>query len=261
MSNIVIKSKNGPIIVNTYDKYVGKSLIKYGEFSESEADLFRSLIKTGMTVIDVGANYGAHTLLFSHLVGKSGQVFAFEPQIQVYNCLCGSLALNNITNVTAVCAPVGKEGETVKYMEIDYNHDDNFGGYSFDQIEEGEEINVVPINMPCHFMKIDVEGMELNVIQGAEKMIREYNPVMYVEADRPSKNKELFSFIRSLDYEVYWHSAPFFNANNFNQDKENLFEGIASINVLCVPKDITIEGLTVAKSEDWHSHFVSSNNR
>jgi len=259
MSNVLAETKNGKMIVNDKDKYVGASLIKYGEFSESEGDLFRSLIKPGMTVIDVGANYGAHTLLFSRLVGNTGHVYAFEPQVQVYNCLCGSLALNNLTNVTAVCAAVGVSGEKVKYVELDYNQENNFGGYSFEQIEDGQEMDVVPLNVPCHFIKIDVEGMELAVVKGAAEMIREYQPVMYVEADRPKKNEELFKFIRSLGYEIYWHSAPFFNTNNINQDKENLFEGIASINVLCVPKDITIHGLTVAHASDWHEHFKSSN--
>ena len=256
MSNVLVDSKYGKIIVNTNDKYVGKALSYYGEFSESEADIFKQVIQRDWTVVDVGANYGAHTILFSKL---AKYVYAFEPQKQVYNALCGTLALNDITNVEAIRAAVG-QGETVKYVDLDFNVENNFGGFSFEaiaDIEDAEEMPTFPLNIPCNFLKIDVEGFELSVLQGAAEMIKHCKPVMYIEADRPDKNEELFAFIRELGYTPYWHCATFFNPDNFNGKTDDLFPGIASINVICMPAEIKIEGLEEAFAAEWHNKFVS----
>jgi FkbM family methyltransferase len=253
MSNIVVESKYGKIIASDKDKYVGRALIEYGEFSESEADLFKQIIKKDWVVVDVGANFGVHTLLFSQI---AGQVYAFEPQKQVFNALCGTLALNNITNVEPIRAAVGN-GCDVKYQDLDMSVENNFGGFSFTTITEGEDLPTFPLNIPCNFLKIDVESMELDVLHGAEDMIRACKPIMYIEADRPDKNEELFAFIRELGYTPFWHSAMFYNPDNFNNNPINHFEGIASINVLCVPNEIKLEGMTEAFAEDWHTLFVS----
>jgi len=258
MSNVIVKAKYGTCIVNDQDQYVGRAVIEYGEFSESEVDLFKQIIKPGMTVVDVGANYGIHTLVYAKIVGNEGQVYAFEPQRQVFNALCGTLALNNISNVIPICAAVGT-GSIVKYSYLDYSEFQNVGAYSFCDVTEGEDLPTVPLIVPCHFLKIDVEGMELEVLKGAERMIRACKPIMYIEADRPAKNEEMFAFIRDLGYEIYWHAASFVNPNNFFENPVDLFPGIASINVLCVPKETKVEGMEIAFASEWHNKFVTQN--
>lgn len=259
MTNIVVDTINGKMIVNTNDRYVGTALIEYGEFSSSEATIFKHFITEDMTVCDVGANFGAHTLLFSKLAKK---VYAYEPQRGTFNALCGSLALNNITNVIPVCAAIGKIGQIVKYNDMNFSTFDNFGGFSFDGVMTGENLRTIMLETPCQFLKIDVEGMELDVLKGAEKMIKKYKPIMYIEADRPNKNNDLFAFIRKLGYVPYWHSAVFFNPHNFNKNQNNLFPGITSINVLCIPStvrltDLNLTDFTEAFAEDFGKYFNS----
>jgi hypothetical protein len=60
--------------------YIGRSFDLYGEYSEGEARLFARLVGPGMVAVDVGANIGAYTLVFSRLVGPSGLVVAIEAQ-------------------------------------------------------------------------------------------------------------------------------------------------------------------------------------
>jgi len=72
------------MIYNKNDMYVGKSLELYGEFSEGEVDLFRQLVHQGDTVLEIGANLGAHTLVLAQLAGEGGCVYAFEPQRLVF---------------------------------------------------------------------------------------------------------------------------------------------------------------------------------
>ena len=69
--NKLIKAKNGFCLYNINDQYIGHSIESYGEFSQLEAEIFNQICKQGDTVIEVGANIGAHTQVFSQLVGNN----------------------------------------------------------------------------------------------------------------------------------------------------------------------------------------------
>lgn len=77
--NVVKECRHGKMIYNKNDMYIGRSLDRYGEYSEGEVDLFRQIVHQGDTVLEVGANLGAHTLALALLVGEGGCVHAFEP--------------------------------------------------------------------------------------------------------------------------------------------------------------------------------------
>lgn len=88
--NVLTNTRLGPMLANRNDRYVGQSILAYGEFSEGEAQMFRQLVGSGDVVIEAGANIGAHTLLLSRLVGATGLVYAYEPQRIVFQTLCGN---------------------------------------------------------------------------------------------------------------------------------------------------------------------------
>ena len=67
------------MFVNQNDQYIGRSLLYTGEWEPYISTILKQKIKEGMTVVDIGANIGAHTILCSKLVGESGKVIAFEP--------------------------------------------------------------------------------------------------------------------------------------------------------------------------------------
>lgn len=56
----------------------------------------------------------------------------------------------------------------------------------------------------CHFIKVDVEGMEENVLRGAQKTIMKFKPILYVENNRWDKSADLIGFVRNLKYIMYW---------------------------------------------------------
>lgn len=253
--NVVTPTKHGPMIVNDNDYYLGRMLMKYGEFSESEQAVFKDVIQPGMIVCDVGANIGAHTVLFARLASR---VFAFEPQKQLFNMLCGNLALNNIKNVECYRVAVGAENGEIPYIDINMDQVANFGGASLQDIagmETDDAVPVVKLTTPCHFLKIDVEGMELDVLKGASDMIGMCQPVIYVENDRADKSDALIAYIYEIGYTPYWHGALLFNPNNFNGDSEDIHNGIASINMLCFPSSTQIAGLDKAVPGDWHERW------
>lgn len=250
--------RSGPMLYNSNDVYVGASLQKYGEFSQSEHAIFEQIVRPGMLVVEVGANVGGHTVGLSRLVGAQGVVHAFEPQRIVFQTLCANLALNNCTNVFARQAAVGAEESAIVVPHSDPRSRANFGGVALHQGGEGE---VVPLMMldglylrACHFLKADVEGMEVEVLNGAEDTIRNFRPIMYLENDRQERSEELLAMVQRLGYRTYWHLAPLFNPDNFAGDSENIFANIASVNILCIPVESgpAVQGLRPVESpRDW----------
>jgi FkbM family methyltransferase len=123
-----------------------------------------------MVVADLGANFGAHTLVFSKLVGELGKVYAFEPQRMVYNSLCGTVALNLLYNVVVVNAAVGEENGYVDEVDLDLSRVNNVGAVSLESVTPEMASYKVPIMKfltPCNFIKLDVEGMEELALRGA----------------------------------------------------------------------------------------------
>jgi len=95
-------------------------------------------------------------------------------------------------------------------------------------------------------MKIDVEGMERNVLQGARSTIENFKPALYVENDRSKKSAALITYLESIHYDLYWHRPPMFNPDNFEGNSEDIFKGIVSINMLGFHRSLgaTVTGLT-----------------
>lgn len=242
--NRVKKCRYGEMIYQTNDAYIGRSLDLYGEFSEGEAELFARLVQPGDTVIDVGANIGAHTVALAQFVGPKGRVFAFEPQRILYYCLCGNVALNNLSNTWCHQAAAGPAPGTIKVPELNYAADNNFGGLGLDRDFRNIATYTVPLiridDMKlarCRLIKADVEGMEKKVLEGAVELIRAHRPMLYVEDDREEKSAELRTFIDSLGYVMYTHRPPLFNPRNYLGNAQNVFGQIISLNLFCHPRE------------------------
>jgi FkbM family methyltransferase len=230
------------MLYNRNDQYVGASLRKYGECSIGETTLFGLIVQPGTTVLEIGANIGMHTIDLSRLVGPAGAVHAFEPQRLVFQVLCANLALNSRPNVFTYQAAVGADSGTllVPWLDPDANH--NFGGVSLFGAQKGESVPVLTIDglglRACHLIKVDVEGMETEVLRGASATIARFRPMLYVENDRSDRSAELIALVQSYGYRLYWHLPPLYNAENFRGDTENIFGNIVSINMLCVPSEV-----------------------
>jgi FkbM family methyltransferase len=236
------------MLYNSNDVYIGRSLELYGEFSEDEVDVFDQFLRPGMLVLDIGANIGAHTLFFAKKVAPGGAVMAFEPQRVVFQTLCANMALNSVDNVLCRQLALGEIDGNILVPKLDSARTSNFGGLALGVHKQGEPVQLTRIDaleLPaCHMMKIDVEGMERNVLEGARETIAKYRPLLYVENDRRDRSDELIRFIDSLGYNMYWHPAPLFRRSNYLANPENVFGNIHSINMICTPKehDATVRG-------------------
>ena len=162
-----------------------------------------------MVVLDIGANIGAHTLYFAAAVGPRGRVIAYEPQRVIHQMLCANLALNSVTNVQALHAGAGRErGITRVPSSITARTIISAACRSARTGLRSGSTSFPSTRLElerCHFMKIDVEGMEGEVLAGASSTIARLRPQLYVENDRREKSAALIEQLFSLNYELFWH--------------------------------------------------------
>ncbi len=242
--NTLVRARHGLFLYNRNDAYIGKSLAAYGEYCETECRVFLQLCRPGDCVIEAGSNIGVHTVPMAKAVGAQGRVFAFEPQRVVFQTLCANLALNSLTNVESHWAAVGNEAGEVRIPEIDYTRPGNFGGLAVDGFDEGRQVPQIALDdyldLPhLRFIKVDVEGMEDKVLRGAEKTIATHRPYLYLENDRVEKSEALIRQVMDMGYKPYWHLPRLFEPNNFFGNEENLFGRIISVNMFCVPEELS----------------------
>jgi len=213
-----------------------------------ERKLIRAHVRPGMVVVDAGANIGTHTLALANMVGPSGAVLAFEPQRMSFQILCGNMALNSVTNARCYHAAVGAEAGKINVPALDYSLPNNFGGLSLNLDIPGEQVDLKTLDsfeLPAlRLLKIDVEGMELNVLQGAVQTIEKYKPCLYVENDRMQNSPALMQYIGSLGYEMYRHTLLLFNPGNYFQNPHNVFGNTVSPSLVCMHKSwgVTMQG-------------------
>ncbi|MEQ9696125.1 FkbM family methyltransferase [Shimia sp. SDUM112013] len=236
-------------------------MIEFGEYSQQELDLLCRIAPRGGFVAEIGANIGVHTVPLAKHVGPSGFVHAVEPQPLVFQMLCGNLALNGLTNVDARNLGCGAKPGEVRFPDIDYSVPGNYGGIGLDQFKETDgrrSVQIQPFDtFGCtrlDLLKIDVEGMETDVLRGAENTIRACRPVLYVENDRPENSSVLIRYIQRQNYRIWWHLPPMFNPDNWKGHSDNPWSGLVSCNMLCIPRErpTMIKGLAEVTDPDQH---------
>ena len=230
--------------------YIGKCLEIYGEYSESEVSVFKYYLKPGDFVIEVGANIGSLTLPLSKIVEENGRVIAFESHPQTFNILCSNLAINNINNVKPINAFVAKDANVDTASPV-------WGKFAFvSEIWETSFFQIDAIgSQRLDFIKIDVDGNELTVLQSGEKLIRHFMPVIYFENDIQDRSPALLQWVMDLGYRVFFHWAPIFSPDNFYGNPENHWspQKISSLMMLAVPpgKPVPDNLREAKKPSDW----------
>lgn len=245
--NVVVRGRDALYLANKNDAYVGRALIEYGEYAENEYAVFRSMVQPGNVVVEVGANLGAHTVRLAKQVTLQGRVIAYEPQPPIFQALCGTIALNGLMNTECYPYALGAETGTTVLPALDYRQPNNFGGMNIAQsAAQGHTVEIRKLDDVftlgrLDFLKIDVEGMELDVLKGAEETIERLQPMLYFENDRADRSPELLAWVLGKGYRMWWHFPALYNPQNFFANAQNVFGAAASINVLALPPRVTAD--------------------
>jgi FkbM family methyltransferase len=255
----LVRTRHGTMLINRNDIFMGQSFLRYGECCQFEIDLLLRLIASSGPsasglVIEVGSNMGVHTIpLARELARQNRSMLAFEPQPIIFQQLCANLALNGLMNVTAFPHACGASPGIVSFQPPDYLSPGNFGGTAMTSSPAAPSTQTVPCypldsfvhDAPVALIKIDAEGHEFRVLQGARNILRRSHPILYVENDRIDQSPELIEGLLTQDYRLWWHITPAFNPGNFSQLQQNFYGDVSFINMLGVhrSRSITIQGL------------------
>jgi FkbM family methyltransferase len=213
-----IKCKHGWFNYYTNDICIGRSLEHYGEYCEPEIDLIKQFTNKDSIVLDVGANIGTHAVPLSKHVNT---VHAFEACVENYAMLCknspGSLNYN--------CA-VTNHDDRVHVKHLNLLQEGNYGKVSTSKYFNGNTpaITIDSLELPqVDFIKIDVEGGEKGVLQGAYYTLRMHNPHMLIEAQDERNYKIIYRLLKEHDYNIYWFPVATYNSANYRENQINIF--------------------------------------
>lgn len=220
------------------DEYVGRSLHYYGEYNPDETEMILSLASRDKLSLDVGANIG---VISQALLAKGHNVVAFEPQPEVHKLLIMNCkAAGNRYRTYNVA--VGSEMGTATMPKVHYSEKGNFGGLGIGESSLLGAYDVPLITLdsleldPVGFIKIDVEGYELEVLKGASKLIARDRPIMYIEDDRVEKSFKLREYISNIGYSIEVHQPTLYREKNFKGLVKNVWPRLyASHNLICRP--------------------------
>lgn len=195
---------------------VASGAVSLGVYERYETDLFRSKIKLGMTIIDIGANLGYYTAIASYNVGERGRVISLEPEPNFFKLLSRNISRNNLKNVELFeMAIADKNGE----MEL-FLSNENKGHNSLIYSEELKTSVLVKTITLDEFLsskkitnvdiiKMDIEGAEILAIEGMKNTLIKYMPLLFLEFSPHSiiklkKNPlDFLSILHKIGYSIF----------------------------------------------------------
>lgn len=241
----VIETRHGWMLIPRSDTTIGESLRRYGEWAESEIALMGHFVGPGGTILEVGANLGAHTLAFAKMAGREGRVIAVEPQRYIHACLSGSVAANGHTHVLILNALAGDRTDHVLPPPVDYAAAGNFGAVHFRDVQSTTR-SFEAIPMICaddlaldrlDLVKIDAEGMEAEVLRGMAGTLERLHPALFVEATTRGRAEAVEAVLHPLGYRGWTAKAMAYNPDNFRGDRYNIFGASTETNVLYLTEE------------------------
>jgi FkbM family methyltransferase len=186
---VKIQTPTGEALISCHDtdKSVLPQMQTTGQYENHIQSLFSTMVKPGFTVLDIGANYGQHTVVLSKLAGEAGRVIAIEASESNFKHLCETSKLNNLKNATLLNLGLWSKIDTLTFCHMDDNAGCNFFCTTdYGLSHHGDclyQMEVVPLDIfyfKPDFVKIDIEGAELHALKGATKTLS-HNPPLLIE--------------------------------------------------------------------------------
>lgn len=182
---IKCKVQNYTLWVNTYDFGLSRELFMYGIHEPITTELIKKNLREGMHAVDIGSNIGYYVILEAKIVGDKGKVIAIEPYPDSVSLLKKNIKFNKVENVVEIFEiAVGKEDGYMRFYIYDQANWNSL--IPFHKSKSSIIVKVSPldkiINLErVHFIRLDVEGFEPEVIEGSIEIIKKNKPLLCIE--------------------------------------------------------------------------------
>lgn len=201
------------------------------EYEDENFQFINNSLKLNNTVLDIGAHIGLTAVLFGQKVGSKGRVFSFEPTPISFNVLKETIRINKLENVISpVNSPVtdksGKVNFYISNTAVDVAN-------SLVAWEKGKELHGITLNATSvddfvrkqkiakvDFMKIDAEGVEYKVLNGAKETLKTHRPLVILALHPTAiitngdSLKEIYTFVKDIGYKIFLDQKEM-NENQF----------------------------------------------
>ena len=195
-------------LLTSWHDYPGAIL---GTTEKPLLEWFARTVQPGETWLDIGAHYGYTAIALSRLVGPSGRVFALEPVLATAGCITRTRELNGLSQLTVV--PLGLNS-LPGLSAVDLPVVRGMADSTIERKMWSERILAVALDSiwvslsagdpMVHGLKIDVQGMEYDVLRGMRVLLRQFTPKLVVEFHRGVDRAEILQFLRECGYETAW---------------------------------------------------------
>jgi len=210
---------------HAYEDVVANAIKNNHIFEKEVVDLAFKYIKEDTAVLDVGSNFGQMSILFSQKVGNNGKVYAFDADDFVYDILLKNIAANNKNDkiIPTFGAVHNRENEILRFPVQDFEAYGAYGAYGIDyNSNTGREVKSITIDSlnisePISFMKIDIQGGDLQAMQGAIKTIEKNQMPILFEYEYHFEDKYNLSFQEYVDFvrEIGYIFKKVINGHNY----------------------------------------------
>ena len=230
---ILANTDHGTMIINRNDAHhtsqgsygVGHQLLSKSNYDIQEVrftihllDRLKKVNSGQIIAIDCGANVGVHTIEWGKFMTGWGHIYSFEAQEKIFYALAGNIVINNLFNVSAFNEALGANCGYLEISPPNYFMQGSFGSFELKRKDNNEFIGQkidyekkVKVKLSTidsllleriDLIKIDVEGMEEDLLAGAKKSIAEYKPILLIEIIKSNK-ENIEKYLKKLDYKIF----------------------------------------------------------
>jgi FkbM family methyltransferase len=203
---------------------VAQTIIQNNVFDNEVVDLAMRHIRKGTTVLDIGANFGQMSVLFSGFTGEQGKVYSFDADDFVFDILKKNIEVNGKTNIIPIFGAVHSVSNEILYFpEQDFIDYKAYGAYGVDyNASSGRKVKSLTIDDlniedEISFMKIDIQGGDLQAMEGAKKTIGKNKMPIIFEYEYHFEEKFSMNFQQYVDFvsSINYKFEKVINGHNF----------------------------------------------
>lgn len=213
-SDFIVTDYLGAFKVNVNPRMRAEREMLRGRVDADLRHAIEKYVQPGDVVVDIGANTGAVSFFLAQRVGTAGQVHCFEPGPPFFERLKKNIELNPDYASVLLLYPLGLSDES---CHLHWKQDAGEPGKAALLSPQGTKVTVTTLDevvgakwLRLNFLKVDVEGMEYEVLCGAKNCLRQYRPVIFFESLMEFESyrgkpvlKHLSTYLRELGYEFF----------------------------------------------------------